>query len=60
MLELCDGIRTIREISHELSSAFGVDAEQCELAVKTLVDDFIQMGLLTTAVKIIGGMSAPR
>jgi hypothetical protein len=64
MLELCDGIRTIREISHELSSAFGVDAEQCELAVKTLVDDFIQMGLLTlptgeTAYKEFSSTTAP-
>lgn len=46
VLELCDGSSTVKQMSSEISEAFGVAADEVERQVRALLRQFRRSGLL--------------
>jgi PqqD family protein of HPr-rel-A system len=50
VMSFCDGSVTIREMSAEISRAFGVQTEEVESEVRALLRQFRKAGLLNGAI----------
>jgi PqqD family protein of HPr-rel-A system len=52
VLSLCDGTLAVKEMAAEISSAFGMAADEVEPQVRKVLKDFRKAGLLDGGLKV--------
>ena len=60
VLGLCDGESTLKEISNDISEAFGAPIEEVEPQVRTLIRRFRKVKLLVPSDSVRDGRRPPR